>query len=231
MAILITAKNEAQRKAASNPTPDNIRALGLIDKAIGDLERLSMNKEGESVIFDNLIVVKDYLDKEGWQVSQSGVYKHKKEGKLLPVADGTYRQKDVDKYARTWLKLKSTGKKKQDKLDELQRQKLELEQKKLQIETDRAQLKFEIEKGKYIEKERMFLEMAARAGILDAGLNHWIHTGAAEWIRLVDGDLKKISDLIATMNTGKDELLNHYARMREFQVIFDDDVIEDDVEA
>jgi hypothetical protein len=180
-------------------------------------------------MFENLLAVKEYLGKEGWQVSQSGIYKHKKEGKLLPASDGTYRQKDVDKYARTWLKLKSTGKKKQDKLDELQRMKLEKELEKLETENARSKLKFEVEQGKYIEKDRMFLEMAARAGVLDAGLNHWIQTGAADWIRLVDGDLKKIGELINDMNAGKDELLNHYAQTQEFQVIFDGNDIDDDV--
>ena len=181
-------------------------------------------------MFKNVQAVKKYLENEGWQVSQSGLYKHRKEGKLTPASDGTYRRKDVDRYARTWLKLKSTGKKKQDKLDELQRLKLEEELEKIRTDNARSRLKFDVEQGKYIEKDRMFLEMAARAGILDAGLNHWIQTGAAGWIRLVDGDLKRIGELIAAMNAEKDELLNHYAQTREFQVIFEseEDIVEDD---
>jgi hypothetical protein len=181
-------------------------------------------------MFKNVPAVRKYLENEGWRVSQSGLYKHRKEGKLTPASDGTCRRKDVDKYARTWLKLKSTGRKKQDRLDELQRLKLEEELEKIRTDNARSRLKFDVEQGKYIERDRMFMEMAARAGILDAGLNHWIQTGAAGWIRLVGGDLKRIGELIAAMNAGKDELLNHYAQTQEFQVIFEgeEDIVEDD---
>ncbi len=191
MAVLVNAKNEAQKKAGNYPTAENVRALAYVNKAIEDLVRLSRDDTCGIKMFENVPAIKEYLDDEGWQVSQSGLYKHKKEGKLAPSADGAYHQKAVDTYARTWLKRKATGKKIADEVEELQRSKLKKELEKLETENTRARIKLEVEQGKYIEKDRMFLEMAARAGVLDAGLNHWIQTGTAEWIRLVDGDLKK----------------------------------------
>jgi len=223
MAVLVNAKNEAQKKAANNPTADNIRALGYINKAIEDLVRLSRSEEDETKVFENLLTVREYLDREGWRISQSGIYKHKKEGKLTPAYDGTYHRKDVDKYARTWLRQKATGRKKQDKIDELQRLKIEKELDKLDTENARAKLKLETEQGKYVLKSNVELDLAARAGVLDAGLNYWIRTNAAGWIAQADGDANKVGEVIAFMLIGKDELINQYATVQDFEVIFEEE--------
>lgn len=169
----------------------------------------------------NIQAVLAYLDESGWQVSQSGLYKHRKAGKITSQPDGTFLLKDVDKYAKSYLKQKATGKKKQDAQDELQRQKLEKELEKLDTDNARSRLKLEVEEGKYIPKDQMFLELASRAGVLEAGLKHWIQSTAANWINLVAGDLKKVGELVAAQGLSIDELINQYATMKEFQVIIE----------
>jgi len=176
----------------------------------------------------NVQAVLAYLLDAGWQVSQSGLYKHRKAGKIASETDGTFQRKTVDKYAKLYLRQKATGKKKQDHLDELQWSKLEKELEKLEIDNTRARLKRDVELEKYIPRDEMYLEMASRAGVLDAGLDYWIRTTAAEWVRLVDGDLQKVGALIDAMIREKDILINQYASIRDFQVIIDG--IDDDDE-
>jgi len=77
------------------------------------------------------------------------------------------------------------------------------------------------EAGNLVPREQIEIELATRAGILDAGLRHWIQAHAAEWIRQVAGDTKKVGDLINLMGRDLDEYINAYASTREYQVIID----------
>ena len=170
---------------------------------------------------ENIAAVLEYLKTAGWKVTRTSLYRHRSEGRFLPQNDGAYRQKDIDKYARTWLKQQSTGKRVSIKSDEMQRQKLEWELKNLQLDSERKKFQHEKEQGKFIPKEQMEIELAARAGILDAGLKHWIQSRAADWIRTVNGDTKKVGDMINMMNKDLDEHINSYASTREYEVIID----------
>jgi len=174
--------------------------------------------------------VLDYLTGSGWKVTKTSLYRHQAEGKILPAADGAYRQKDIDKYARTFLKQKSTGKKISDRTDELQRRKLEQELANLELENKRKQLAYDKEQEKYIPREQMEIELAGRAGILEAGLKHWVQSRAAEWIRTVSGDMKKVGDLINLMNHDLDEHINSYASQGEYQVVIEAEAAEEEEE-
>jgi len=230
MSVLVNAKNEAQKKAASNPTAENVRALGYVNKAIEDLVRLLQKDEDGFKVFENILAVKNYLDGEGWQISQSALYKHRREGKLVPGSDGKFHQKAVDKYARTWLKVKATGKTVATEQEELQTGKLRKEMDKLDVGIARERLKLEAEQGKYIPRSEVEIDLAARAGVLDAGLNHWIRTNAADWIALAGGDTNKVGEVITAMLAGKDDLINQYASMRDFVVEFGGEDDEEDGE-
>ncbi len=170
---------------------------------------------------ENIAAILDYLKAAGWKVTRTSLYRHRSEGKILPEKCGQFSQKDVDKYAKNWLKQQSTGKRVSTKTDELQREKLELELKNLQLDSERKKFQHEKEQGKYIPKEQMEIELAARAGILDAGLKHWIQSRAADWIRTVNGDTKKVGDMINMMNKDMDEHINSYASTKEYMVIID----------
>lgn len=171
--------------------------------------------------FNSIADVLEYLEDSGWRVTKTSLYRHQKEGKFLPQGDGKFSRRDIDKYAKTWLKEKSTGKRVNDRIDELQRKKLERELENLDIDYARKKLAHEKEQNKYIPKEQMEIELAARAGILDAGLKHWIQSRAADWIRTVDGDTKKVGELMNLMNRDLNEHINNYAAATEYQVIVD----------
>lgn len=180
-------------------------------------------RQPDERVFETVDQVIDYLVETGWKATAPTVYRHRKQGKFLSKDDGRFRQKDVDRYAKTWLKRQSTGKKVKELEDELQRKKLEQELKNLEIEFKRKEHQLGREQGKYIEREKMEIELAARAGILEAGLKHWIQSRVAEWIRTAGGDLKKAGELINAMIRDLDEHINSYAQAKEFEVVIDAD--------
>jgi len=206
----------------SNPTEKSLRNWEMAQAAMKKFES-QITGEENSDRFETVADVLEYLDGSGWKLKKTSLYRHQKEGKILPAADGSYRQRDVDKYAKAWLKQKSTGKRINEKTDELQRRKLEIELKNLEIDHNRKSFAYEKEQGKFIPREQLEIELATRAGILDAGLKHWVQSRAAEWIRTVDGDMKKTGDLINLMNRDLDEHINGYARPIEYQVVIEAD--------
>ncbi len=170
--------------------------------------------------FSTIADVLNYLA-AGWRVTKPSLYRHQKQGKIQPQPDGTYSQNDIDRYARTWLKQKSTGKKVSQRMDELQRKKLEQELQILTLDYERKKFQNEKDTKNFIPREQMDIELAARAGILDEGLKHWVQSRAADWIRTADGDTKKVGGLINLMNRDLDEHINSYASTREYQVVFE----------
>ncbi|MGB5218085.1 MAG: hypothetical protein WBN66_07275 [Smithella sp.] len=64
----------------------------------------------EDIKFENLADVLKYLKESGWSIARSSLYRHNKEGKLLPEKSGAYKQKAVDRYARLFLNQCVTGK-------------------------------------------------------------------------------------------------------------------------
>lgn len=174
--------------------------------------------------------VVSYLADAGWIAKRSTVFLHCKQGKLLPKDDGQYHKKDIDRYAKTWLKQQSTRKKVRDLEDELQRKVLQSELSIKEEELKRRRRQNEIDDGKYIERKRMEEELAGRAGILEAGLKHWVQSRVADWIRIAGGDLKKAGELINSMIRDLDEHINSYAQAREFDaVIGGEDETEEEV--
>ena len=169
----------------------------------------------------NVQAVLAYLLDAGWQVSQSGLYKHRKAGKIASETDGTFQRKTVDKYAKLYLRQKATGKKKQEAEDSLRRRELEKKVEKLETENEMARLNLEIKQGQYFRKDQVFVELAARLGALEAGFKHKFQSKAADLIRLTEGSLEKVGEFVSAMNLIYDELINEFAQAREFQVIIE----------
>lgn len=67
----------------------------------------------------------------------------------------------------------------------------------------------------------MDLEFAVLAGTLDAALRNWVQSGTADWIRMVNGDIKKAVELIMVLNRDLDGHLRDLSRDREYEIIID----------
>lgn len=222
--LLYNGAAKCAQEYQSTPTAANLRDWEAAQAALAKFAaRISDAADGqeEDKPLRNIAAVLDYLRALDWRVTQTSLYRHQKEGKLAPRRDGLYALRDVDKYARTWLKQKSTGKKISEKVEELQRKKLDLELKNLELDNKRKELAYGKDMERYIPKELMEIELAGRAGVLDAGLKHLVQSRAAEWIRTVGGDTKKVGDLIVLMSHDLDEHINSYASSLSYQVVID----------
>jgi hypothetical protein len=100
--------------------------------------------------FDNLMAVLEYLTNNGWKAARNSLYRHQSQGKLLPESDGKYKQRAVDKYAKTFLKRTATGKRDQESSDELQRQILQQNKKLKDIEIKMNEIALLKEQGAYL---------------------------------------------------------------------------------
>lgn len=180
----------------------------------------SLKEESES--FSSTAEVLAYLRDAGWKVTKTSLYRHLDQGKFA-ARDGLFRRGDIDRYARTWLKQKATGKRVNEATEELQRKKLEKELERLDIDIKQRRQDYDRDAGRLIPREQMEVELAGRAAILDAGLKHWINTNAMEWIRLADGDVKKVGELIFALTRSIDEHLNAYAQPQDFKIVIEDE--------
>jgi hypothetical protein len=219
--LLFNGAAQCAQTYQSAPTAANLRDWEAAQAALAKFsEQIGVNDDAERP-FPSIADVLDYLRQDGWRVTKTSLYRHQKEGKFLPQRDGSYARKDIDKYARVWLKQQSTGKRIAERTDELQRKKLDQELKNLEIEYERKRLALDKEQEKYIPKELMEVELASRAGILNAGLKHWIQSRAADWIRAAGGDTKRAGELINLMSRDLDEHINSYAAKMEYEVVVD----------
>lgn len=162
----------------------------------------------------NIPAVVDYLDRHGWKISKSAAYKHRKEGKLQPSADGSFTVKSVDTYARRWLEKKDGS----GSLDELQEATARAQLEKLQAQARHWDTKTKIELGEYVHRSRWDRELAARARVFRADMENFIRAQAAEIIRIVEGDPDKAPELIDFYLEHLEAWLNRYSKPKIWKV-------------
>ncbi|MDY6903708.1 MAG: hypothetical protein SWH61_03390 [Thermodesulfobacteriota bacterium] len=163
----------------------------------------------------NIPAVVDYLDCEGWKISKSAAYKHKKEGKLRPGSSGQFTVKAVNKYAAQWLEKKDGS---ADALDDLQEQRATAELEKLQAQARHWDIKANIEQGKYVSKEEWDRELASRAKIFRSDIENFIRQRAFDLISLVNGDGAKAPELVDYYLKHVEIWMNRYTRDQSWKV-------------
>jgi hypothetical protein len=152
----------------------------------------------------NLLSVIKYLEANGWQVSKSAVYRHRKAGLIVPDVGKQFSIKLVNQYANNHL----TKFKADDKPDEIPEIKTSItgdkiahakriaELKKLDGQARHWVAKAKVEEGNYIKKDLFERSLAQRAAIFKSDIEAFIRSYASEMIHLVDGDDVKTPDLI-----------------------------------
>jgi hypothetical protein len=152
----------------------------------------------------NLLSVIKYLESNGWQVSKSAVYRHRKAGLIVPDVGKQFSIKLVNQYARNHLtKFKADDKpneipvvRQQITGDQIAHAKRVAELKKLDGQARHWVAKAKVEEGAYIKKDLFERSLAQRAAIFKSDIEAFIRSYASEMIHLVDGDDLKTPDLI-----------------------------------
>ena len=216
--ILKAAKATAVERVQENPSKENLDALEKASKMLGDF--LEGDKEPA---FDNLLRAKEHLNRLGYKVGKSKIYKDRKDGLIKIEADGTVKEASVKAYIRKANLENLTEKAEADQGPSVLVRKAERELEKLGEQIEDLRFKRSVAQGDYIPRTDFEMELAARAAVLDTGLRHLVHSSLGAWVNMMEGDPKKIPILLQRINDDLDEKFNEFATMKMFHVIFTDE--------
>lgn len=165
----------------------------------------------------NWSAVLAYVQDAGRKLGQTKFFEDVKRGRLKKQADGSFRRRDVDRYM-TSLPLRETPDGVVERAAERQRKKEEAEIRKLRADADLRELELSVRRGKYIPREEVYCELAARALVLSSGLRTAFEARALELVETAGGDPRKAAALTRALEQLVDEALNDYAREMEIVV-------------
>ena len=212
--LLLKAKEDAKRRVKDDPSAANLTALSRANNML----REAMSQSDQN--FGGMKDVLAYLQGAGRKISQSQLYKDLSRGYLRRQSDGSFKQRDVDKYAQT-LKLVAMPEQKADEMGVLAKQ--ELEEKVAKTREQRMSIAFDrkVKEGKYILREEVSLELASRASALDVGLRSVFRLHAPDYVRMVGGDASKSEEMIASFEKNLDAALMEYSKPMDFKVEYE----------
>ena len=166
--------------------------------------------------FPSILAAMAHLDRAGFRISKSKMYRDRDKGMIRVNPDGTVPETEVRAYAATLTKkVADIG-----DLNDVHAIKTAKEVERLEEQI--AKLKFEREKdqGKYIPRSEFEAELAARAAVFESGFRHAFNSKSRTWIALVNGRQEKTAEFLHALNKSLDELLTSYANTNTFQVMF-----------
>ncbi|WP_035273635.1 hypothetical protein [Desulfogranum japonicum] len=185
----------------------------------------NISPDAEQQIEEDLFATKldawRFLRADGWKIGRSQFYEHCSEGLLRPDTGGKYSLKKVEKYARNHLKREETDQKVNEKLERLHEKKARLEVEQAEVKLAREKHDLGIKQKKFIPRDEFELAVVGRAVALLAHLKHMVHTRAADYVELVDGNQELAGDLVSTMEIDIEERCSAFARDVEFDVILE----------
>lgn len=167
--------------------------------------------------FKNPIKVAEWLRGQGYKVSQRKVYQDVEKGMLVPMPGGWFTEAAVTQYAKLAnLKRPAAAGASHSKVVEA----LKLEEYRIaQLKREALQRAAEREKGNYIKRSDHYRNAAARAAVLDQGMQNFIRARVPDMISMVGGDQAKAMVAIDFMMNAWFELLTEYRDLKNVQFI------------
>ncbi len=163
----------------------------------------------------NLTAAVQHLQEKGWKIKKSKVYADAKAGLLRVQPDRTVARADLDSYILRAGLEKTAAADTGGQIERGQAERLELENEKLRKQVEKLEWELARDKGKYLLKEDVRVEVALKIAALEAGLKHWMRTGAADLVYAVGGEPAKARVLINLYEARLDELLDEMGRLEE----------------
>lgn len=214
--VLLNAKEQAKRQSLDAPSATNLAAF---DRASKMLENAVNAKKD----FKNWREVLDYLKEDcGRKVGQTKLFDDISKARLRKQTDGTFKQRDVDRYAAS-LKLAGTSDAVAEKAADRQRRKEEADIRKAEAAAEREEFDLAVKKGKFVPRDQVHLDLAARAVTLSSGLKTVFEAQTLELVSLVNGNPRKVAALVERLEALLDDALSEYSREMAFEVTFVED--------
>lgn len=209
---LLAAKEQTKKTMLEDPSPTNVTAFNKASKMLED-------KMQE---VQNLLSSKDvlkYIEEKNRKVKKTKLYEDINKGLLKKQVDGSFRLRDVDKYLLS-LPMLGTSDIFAEKASERQRRKEEQEIRRLTAVASKEEFDLSVKQGKFIEKEKVYQELAARAVTLGMQIKTAFEVNAIELVELVEGNPKKTNTLKQKLTEIFETSLAEYAKEMEIEVIF-----------
>jgi hypothetical protein len=216
---LLTAKENAKRNMLDDPNQNNVAAFERAKKALEAFTR--PEGEPDQRVFRHRIEALQHLQAQGYKIKKSKLYDDAKAGFLRMQPDGTVTEKDLERYVKR-VGLEKPAEIFDAQAGDLQAKKLALEISKLEEEYREKRRKNDIMDGKFMPREKVYMEIAGRAVVFEAGLKHALDTRAAELLEALDAIAEKNRRLVMIRRWFReilDEQLNEFANIKTFQAI------------
>ncbi len=220
--VLLQAKELAKKAASKEASSANLAALKRASAMLDEAEAALAPEKKDQLTFKTAGDVLRYLQEErGRQIEKSKLYADVKKG-LLRKEGRAFRQTDVDRYAGS-LPLSTTPDGRNREAEERMRRKDEAEIRIKEATADREELKTAVMQGKYVLREQVDHELAARAVALNVGLKAAIEEAALDLVTKVGGKSRRSRLLAQELERLIDAACNEYAKDLEFEVQLGDD--------
>ncbi|MEK6531269.1 MAG: hypothetical protein AABZ23_02105 [Deltaproteobacteria bacterium] len=208
--LLGKALLQSMKRYNDNPTKKNRVDMEDAKKALAGV-RAGKGETGPC--FPNLLAVLEYLKAEGWKIEKSKAYKDGR--KIGRQKDGTYRQKDVDEYARLCLQKLAGA----TPADNVMEEKARLEARILEEKLKALALENEINAGKWILKSEAEQKHTFKLALLLTVFDNFVHGWRLnKAVDVVNGRKENMAEFRAFFKTEFRALLYEYAKQPVFTI-------------
>jgi hypothetical protein len=189
---------------------------------------MATEDEGMPDVFKSVGEVLRYLQEEKQrEIRRTKLYDDIRKG-LLRKEKRTFRRADVDRYAAS-LSLATTPDGREAEAADRLRRTEEAEIRIREARAAREEKKNAIVDGKYVLREDVDQQLAAKAAVLNQGLKSKIEAAALDIVTSVGGKPKRARTLVQEMDRLIDAACNEYSQPMEFEVtLYDYDDDDDD---
>ena len=163
-----------------------------------------------------------YITESGRKLGKSKFFEDIKRGLLRRQADSSFRLRDLERYMAS-LPMAQASEAQTERAQDRQRRKEEAEIRKIEAAARREEFDLSVKMGRYIPREQVHLELAARAVTLSLGLKTALEAKSLDIISVIDGNPKKSLPLQELLEGILDEAFNSYSREMEFELEFVED--------
>ncbi len=177
----------------------------------------NLTQEQPEPCFVSLRAVLIHLERSGYKISQSKIYRDKNKGLIQVRPDGKVPKAEARAYAATLEHIDGhTG-----DIKDIQVRKKVKEADSLDLKVEKQRWELDRDQGQYMPIKDFHTELAARAVIFETGMKHCFNMRVGEWVALVGGKPERAPDLLQEMIQPVEQELNSYANPQTFHVVIE----------